>query len=80
MSRDLKPGDIASAIRELNISAKLCRAAANDYANHPAHDDIDRQINRQRSAAALDRAEGYERIMTLLAAELLKRKGNNHAG
>lgn len=52
MSDNLQPGDIATAVRELDSLAKLCRMAASDYRKHPAADDLDRRINASRAAAA----------------------------
>jgi hypothetical protein len=70
---EIKPGDIAAAVRELDTLVKYCRIAAADYRKHPAADDLDRGINESRARAAEARAGGFERIMTLLAGHLINR-------
>lgn len=71
---DLQPGDIAAAVRELDTLARFCRAAARDYRNHPAADEIERGINHARGDAAEKRAAGFERVMNHLAGELMRRQ------
>ncbi|HMO03933.1 MAG TPA: hypothetical protein PKC67_02400 [Kiritimatiellia bacterium] len=71
---DLQPGDIAAAIRELDMLARFCRAASRDYRSHPAADELERGINHARSDASEKRAAGYERVMNHLAGELIRRQ------
>ena len=73
---NIKPGDIAAAIRELNTSAKFCRDAANSYLGQPANDAIERSINKQRHDCALERAETLERVITFLAGAQIDRQKN----
>ncbi len=75
---NIQPGDIAASIRELSVSAKFCRDAAISYAGHPAADDMARAVNQQRVDAANARADGFERVMALLASVLLDRQKPAH--
>lgn len=70
---ELKPGDIAASIRDLNGSARLCRIAAADYLKHPALDEFERSINKMRHDHAMARAEAFERVMAFLAEALLNK-------
>jgi len=70
----IQAGDIAAAIRELNTSAKFCRDAAACYESHPAPDEIARSFNKHRHDLAIARAEGYERVMALLASHLVNKE------
>ena len=79
MTVKLQPGDIASAIRELNTAAKFCSDAAISYDGHPAPDEIARSFNKHRSDLANARAAGFDRVITLLAAQLVN-KETSHAG
>jgi hypothetical protein len=75
----LHPGDIANAIRELDLLAKFCRMAATDYRNEPAPDDIARRVRDDRVRAAENRAASFDRINLLLASHLVPPKEPAHA-
>ena len=63
----LNPGDIALAVEVLNKDAKMRRAAAHDYARHPAADDLDRSVNDARSNKAAQDAAALDRVITYLS-------------